>query len=51
MSRWDMRAMDELPRYMSIIYQNVLETVEDINREMIAQGKLGRLQATIDEVS
>jgi len=51
MSRWDLRAMEELPRYMRIIYQSVFETVEDIDREMIARGKHGRLQLTIDEVS
>ncbi|AEE77582.1 Terpenoid cyclases/Protein prenyltransferases superfamily protein [Arabidopsis thaliana] len=48
--RWDLRAMEELPRYMRIIYQSVFETVEDIDREMIARGKHGRLQLTIDEI-
>ncbi|CAL9220834.1 unnamed protein product [Arabidopsis halleri] len=48
--RWDLHAMEELPRYMRIIYQSVFETVEDIDREMIARGRIGRLQLTIDEI-
>ncbi|KAL0857562.1 hypothetical protein Bca101_062716 [Brassica carinata] len=47
--RWDLGAMEELPSYMRIIYQNVLETVEDIDREMKARGKFGSLQPTIDK--
>ncbi|KAL0719468.1 hypothetical protein Bca4012_068792 [Brassica carinata] len=47
--RWDRGAMKELPSYMRIIYQNVLETVEDIDREMKARGKFGSLQPTIDK--
>ncbi|KAF8086177.1 hypothetical protein N665_0633s0028 [Sinapis alba] len=47
--RWDLGTMEELPSYMRIIYQNVLETVEDIDREMKARGKFGSLQLTIDE--
>ena len=35
---------------MRILYQNMLETVEDIDREMKARGKFGSLQPTIDEV-
>ena len=42
--------MEELPSYMRILYQNMLETVEDIDREMKARGKFGSLQPTIDEV-
>ncbi|KAH0855646.1 hypothetical protein HID58_004010 [Brassica napus] len=34
---------------MRIIYQSVLKTVEDIDREMKARGKFGSLQPTIDE--
>ncbi|KFK38812.1 hypothetical protein AALP_AA3G163500 [Arabis alpina] len=47
--RWDLGAMEELPSYMRIIYQTVLETVEDIDQEMRARGKFGSLQPTIDE--
>ncbi|KAF3601902.1 hypothetical protein F2Q69_00038381 [Brassica cretica] len=47
--RWDLGAMEELPSYMRILYQNMLETVEDIDREMKARGKFGSLQPTIDE--
>ncbi|CAH8357951.1 unnamed protein product [Eruca vesicaria subsp. sativa] len=47
--RWDLGAMEELPSYMRILYQNILETVEDIDREMNARGKFGSLQPTIDE--
>ncbi|CAH8391861.1 unnamed protein product [Eruca vesicaria subsp. sativa] len=47
--RWDLRAMEEIPIYMRIIYQSVLETVEDIDQEMKARGKFGSLQPTIDE--
>ncbi|KAH0943696.1 hypothetical protein HID58_003333 [Brassica napus] len=39
----------ELPSSMRIIYQSVLKTVEDIDREMKARGKFGSLQPTIDE--
>ncbi|WZZ29191.1 hypothetical protein YC2023_012592 [Brassica napus] len=46
---WDLGAMEELPSYMRILYQNMLETVEDIDREMKARGKFGSLQPTIDE--
>ena len=42
--------MEELPSSMRIIYQSVLKTVEDIDREMKARGKFGSLQPTIDEV-
>ncbi|CAG7890222.1 unnamed protein product [Brassica rapa] len=47
--RWDLGAMEELPSSMRIIYQSVLKTVEDIDREMKARGKFGSLQPTIDE--
>ncbi|KAJ0244743.1 Terpenoid synthase 17 [Hirschfeldia incana] len=47
--RWDLGAMEDLPSYMRIVYKNVLETVEDIDREMKARGKFGSLQLTIDE--
>ncbi|WZY73664.1 hypothetical protein YC2023_005904 [Brassica napus] len=46
---WDLGAMEELPSSMRIIYQSVLKTVEDIDREMKARGKFGSLQPTIDE--
>ncbi|CDY32356.1 BnaC01g36750D [Brassica napus] len=49
--RWDLGAMEELPSYMRILYQNMLETVEDIDREMKARGKFGSLQPTIDETN
>ncbi|CAN6925990.1 unnamed protein product, partial [Brassica oleracea] len=48
---WDLGAMEELPSYMRILYQNMLETVEDIDREMKARGKFGSLQPTIDETN
>ncbi|ESQ43213.1 hypothetical protein EUTSA_v10015429mg [Eutrema salsugineum] len=47
--RSDLGAVEELPSSMKIVYQNVIETVEDIDREMRARGKFGRLQQTIDE--
>ncbi|KAF8118597.1 hypothetical protein N665_0004s0078 [Sinapis alba] len=47
--RWDLGTMEELPSYMRIIYQSMLETVEVIDREMKALGKFGSLQPTIDE--
>lgn len=42
--------MEELPTNMRIVYKNTLEIVEEIDREMRARGKFGRLQPTIDEV-
>uniref|UniRef100_M4DYG7 Uncharacterized protein n=1 Tax=Brassica campestris TaxID=3711 RepID=M4DYG7_BRACM len=47
--RWDLGAMEELPTNMRIVYKNTLEIVEEIDREMRARGKFGRLQPTIDE--
>lgn len=47
--RWDLGAMEELPSYMRIVYQNTLEIVEEIDREMKALGKFGSVQLTIDE--
>ncbi|CAH8357953.1 unnamed protein product, partial [Eruca vesicaria subsp. sativa] len=47
--RWDLGAIEELPSYMRIVYQSLLKTVEDIDQEMKALGKFGRLQTTIDE--
>lgn len=51
MSRWDLAALEELPSYMRIIYQNVFETVEDIDREMRGRGKFNSVQRTVDEVN
>ena len=43
--------MEELPSSMRIIYQSVLKTVEDIDREMKARGKFGTMKPIIDDVS
>ncbi|CAA7017052.1 unnamed protein product [Microthlaspi erraticum] len=49
MSRWDLGAIEELPSYMRIMFRIVLETVEEIDKEMMARGKSDTMQPTIDE--
>lgn len=43
--------MEELPNYMRIIYQSVLDTFEYIDQEMKLRGKFGTMQPIIDDVS
>ncbi|CAG7890229.1 unnamed protein product [Brassica rapa] len=47
--RWDLGATEELPSYMRIIYQSVLDTFEYIDREMKARGKFGTMKPIIDD--
>uniref|UniRef100_A0A1J3IJI0 Terpenoid synthase 25 n=1 Tax=Noccaea caerulescens TaxID=107243 RepID=A0A1J3IJI0_NOCCA len=48
LQRWDRGAAENLPSYMKIIFQNVFETVEEIEREMKVRGRSCRV--LIDQV-
>lgn len=50
MGRWDLEAIDELPRYSKIVIQLILETMGEIEKEMKPRGRSTSVQHTIDEV-
>ncbi|KAK9674403.1 hypothetical protein RND81_12G230100 [Saponaria officinalis] len=37
--RWDISAMDELPEYMKVIYEAMLETYNEMEEELVKQGR------------
>jgi len=49
--RWDLGALDELPSCLRIISQSLMETMEDIRREMKPRGRSSSVQYSIEEVS
>ncbi|KAL8508351.1 hypothetical protein ACS0TY_018813 [Phlomoides rotata] len=46
--RWSISCLDQLPDYMKIIYKALLEVFEEIEKEMIKQGTLYRLNYGIE---
>lgn len=48
--RWDLGAIDELPSYLRIVIQSIVETMEDINRELKPRGRSSSVQYTVEEV-
>lgn len=50
MARWDIGAIEDLPSYMQIIFRNLWEIIQDIEREMSSLGRHGGVQPTINEV-
>ncbi|KAG7551818.1 Terpene synthase metal-binding domain [Arabidopsis thaliana x Arabidopsis arenosa] len=50
LQRWDLGAIDELPSCLRIVIRTVVETLEDIGREMKSRGRSSSMQYTIEEV-
>ncbi|KAL8512920.1 hypothetical protein ACS0TY_019180 [Phlomoides rotata] len=48
--RWNISCLYQLPDYMKIIYKALLEVFEEIEKEMIKQGTLYRLNYGIDAI-
>ncbi|PIM97320.1 Bicyclogermacrene synthase [Handroanthus impetiginosus] len=48
--RWSMSCLDQLPDYMKIIYKVLLEVYEEIEEEMIKQGRLYRVSYGIEAI-
>ncbi|KAL8508355.1 hypothetical protein ACS0TY_018817 [Phlomoides rotata] len=46
--RWSISCLDQLPDYMKIIYKALLEVFEEIEKEMIKQGTIYRLNYGIE---
>lgn len=51
MSRWDLGDTEKLPSYIRIVFQSVVETLEEIEQEMRPRGRSRIVQVTVDEVS
>ncbi|KAG7599133.1 Terpene synthase N-terminal domain [Arabidopsis suecica] len=50
LQRWDLGAIDELPISLRIVIQNIIETMEDIEREMKPRGRSSTVQYIIEEI-
>ncbi|RID72367.1 hypothetical protein BRARA_C04261 [Brassica rapa] len=50
LQRWDIGAIEDLPSYMQIIFRNLWEIIQDIEREMSSLGRHGGVQPTINEI-
>lgn len=50
MARWDIEAIEDLPSYVQIIFRNLWEIIQDIEREMSSLGRHCGVKPTIDEV-
>ncbi|CDY56932.1 BnaC07g49880D [Brassica napus] len=50
MARWDIVAIEDLPSYMQIIFRNLWEIIQDIEREMSSLGRHGGVKPTVDKV-
>jgi len=48
--RWDPGAIDKLPSCLRIVIQSIVETMEDIEREMKPRGRSSSVQDTVEEV-
>lgn len=48
--RWDLDAIDELPSSLRIVSRSIVETMEDIEREMKPRGRSSIVKYTIEEV-
>jgi len=48
--RWDLGAIDKLPSCLRIVIQSIVETMEDIEREMKPRGRSSSVQYTVEEV-
>lgn len=50
-SRWDLGDIEKLPKYLRIVFQSVLETLEKIEQEMKPRGRSQLVQLVVEEVS
>lgn len=50
MDRWDLGAIDELPSYSRLVIQTLVETMDEIEKEMKPRGRSASVQQTINEV-
>ncbi|KAF8050124.1 hypothetical protein N665_2041s0007 [Sinapis alba] len=50
LQRWDLGAIDELPSHLRIVIQSIVDTMEDIKREMKPRGRSSSVQYTVDEI-
>lgn len=48
--RWDISCLDDLPEYMKISYTALLKVYEEIEQEMIIEGRVYALNYGIKEV-
>ncbi|CAA7026681.1 unnamed protein product [Microthlaspi erraticum] len=48
--RWDLGAIDELPSYLKVVIRALVETVDDIEKEMKPRGRSASVQQAIDEI-
>uniref|UniRef100_A0A1J3DQV0 Terpenoid synthase 30 n=1 Tax=Noccaea caerulescens TaxID=107243 RepID=A0A1J3DQV0_NOCCA len=48
--RWDLGAIDELPSYSRLVIQTLLETMDEIEKEMKPRGRSASVQQTINEI-
>ncbi|KAL9308189.1 Terpenoid synthase 22 [Arabidopsis thaliana] len=51
LERWDLGAIDKLPSCLRIVIQSIVETMEDIEREMKPRGRSSSVQYTVEEVT
>uniref|UniRef100_A0A0D3DDM0 Terpene synthase metal-binding domain-containing protein n=2 Tax=Brassica oleracea TaxID=3712 RepID=A0A0D3DDM0_BRAOL len=47
---WDIEAIEDLPSYVQIIFRNLWEIIQDIEREMSSLGRHCGVKPTIDEI-
>ncbi|CAN6850206.1 unnamed protein product [Brassica oleracea] len=50
LQRWDLGAIDELPSHLRIFIQSIVDTMEDIKREMKPRGRSSSVQYTVEEI-
>jgi hypothetical protein len=50
LERWDPGAIDKLPSCLRIVIQSIVETMEDIEREMKPRGRSSSVQDTVEEI-
>jgi len=48
--RWDLDAIDELPSCLRMVSRSVMETMEDIEREMKPRRRSSSVKISIEEV-
>ncbi|CAH8337083.1 unnamed protein product [Eruca vesicaria subsp. sativa] len=50
LQRWDLGAIYELPIYLRIVIQSIVDTMEDIEREMKPRGRSSSVKYTVEEI-
>lgn len=49
--RWDLGDSEKLPSYLRVVFQSVVNTIEEIEQQMKPRGRSRLVQLVVDEVS